>query len=307
MSEGKVGTELTDCLLCNSSRYRLLFIGSDRLHGFPGEFPVVECLDCGLVYLQERPDSNSLGGYYPHTYAPYNPGFGWVTWLQSRLLSLRARRFARLIEPGGTVLEVGCATGDLLARIKDLFGHKVVGLEMSEVASHTGRSRFGLNILCGTLDQADFKPASFDLIILRHVLEHLPNPLASLTKLKDLLKPGGYLVIEGPNYDGLDRTVFGPRWYDYDVPRHLFIPSVTTLRLMFDRFGLHVVTIRHSWLPNDWIGSVHNLIVEKFGRRSWTERIRFSNPFCILLGLPFGVLQMLLRRSGRVEVVAVKR
>lgn len=302
-----MGIEKTDCLLCSSSRHHRLFIGEDRLHGLSGAFPVVECLDCGLVYLGERPDEKSLGGYYPDTYAPYNPGLGLVSWIQSRLLNLRAQRYGRLIEPGGTVLEVGCATGDFLARIRDLSGHTVFGIEMSEVASTVGRSRFGLNIQCGTLGQGEFKPASFDLIILRHVLEHLPDPLASLSKLKGLLKAGGYLVVEGPNHEGLDRIVFGSRWYDYDVPRHLFIPSVKTLRPMFGKVGLSIVNIHHSWLPNDWIGSVHNLMVEMFGRRAWIEKINFKNPFCILLGLPFGVLQMLVRRSGRIEVIAVNR
>lgn len=302
-----MGIEQTDCLLCSSSRYHQLFIGEDRLHGLSGKFPVVECLDCGLVYLRERPDEKSLGVYYPDTYAPYSPGLGLVSWIQSSLLNLRAQRIGRLVEPGGTVLEVGCATGDFLARIRDLSGHKVFGLEMSEVASAAGRSRFGLNIQCGTLGQGEFRPASFDLIILRHVLEHLPDPLASLSKLKGLLKPGGYLVVEGPNHEGIDRIVFGSHWYDYDVPRHLFIPSEENLRLMFEKVGLQVEAVRHSWLPNDWIGSVHHLMVERFGRRTWIERINFKNPLCILLGLPFGVLQMLLRRSGRIEVVAVNR
>lgn len=302
-----MGHEQTDCLLCRSERHQVLFVGHDREHEIPGEFPVVQCMVCGLVYLRKRPDSKSLGDYYPESYAPYNPGQGWVAQLRAGLVQRRARQLSKLVKSGGAVLEVGCATGDFLALIRNCSGHRVVGLEMSEKAAEIGRARYGLDIRCGTVEQLDFHQEVFDIILMRHVLEHFPDPLAALRKLKSYLRPGGYLIIEGPNFEGLDRQVFGSLWYDYMVPRHLFIPSISTLRMMLDQVGLQVKVVRHSWLPNDWIGSVHNLMVETFGRRAWIERINFKNPFCIILGLPFGVLQKLLRRSGRIEVVAVNR
>ena len=60
----------------------------------------------------------------------------------------------------------------------------------------------------------------FDAVIMRHVVEHFHSPRSVLKRSADHLRPGGLIFISTPNFDSLDRRVFGANWYDYDTPRH---------------------------------------------------------------------------------------
>ena len=76
-----------DCPLCHEKEFDFLFNSIDREHPIPGEFPVVRCVDCGLVYLNPRPDDDSLSECYPDDYDSYNYGVGIAGGLQKLLRS----------------------------------------------------------------------------------------------------------------------------------------------------------------------------------------------------------------------------
>jgi len=67
-------TEIVDrCPACAGKESAASFVARDKLYGLPGEFPVVECTDCGLIYLSERPTPLTLAAYYPADYYAYKP------------------------------------------------------------------------------------------------------------------------------------------------------------------------------------------------------------------------------------------
>jgi SAM-dependent methyltransferase len=296
-----------NCPLCDSNSSEILFDGKDREHPIPGTFPVVQCRDCDLVYLNPRPSEDSLQECYPDDYDSYVFGVGSVGKLQKYLRRQTAKKIGSILPRGSRILEVGCATGDLLAPLRDVAGLQVVGVELSPHAANIAINDHGLDVHIGKLSDFNFELASFDGVVMRNVLEHLPDPLGDLKKAASLLKKGGHVFIDVPNFDSLDRMLFGKYWYGYSTPRHLTVPSVKTLKRMLSVAGFEVTTVHHSMLPNNWIGSLKNVFEGVSGRLNSFKIINFRNPLFILLTLPFGAFQKILRKSGRVHVVAVKK
>ena len=132
--------------------------------------------------------------------------------------------------PGGLLLDVGCGSGDWLLRMQEL-GWAVQGLDFDEAAVQTARSR-GLTIRSGGLQAQQYATASFDVVTLNHVIEHLPDALATLTECRRILRPGGVLVLYTPNSTSLGHAVFRSNWRGLEPPRHLNIfgpRSIVTL------------------------------------------------------------------------------
>lgn len=76
---------------------------------------------------------------------------------------------------------------------------------------------------------------------------------------------------------------------------------------MLSDAGLQVIVVRHSMVPNNWIGSLKNVLDELAGEINRFKIVNFKNPLFVVLFFPFGFLQKLIRKSGRIEVVAVKK
>jgi SAM-dependent methyltransferase len=73
----------------------------------------------------------------------------------------------------------------------------------------------------GTLDSAPWPDASFDLVLMNHSLEHMPDPMVALSRARTLLRPGGSLIVAVPNWRSWQRRAFGTYWLHVDLPRHL--------------------------------------------------------------------------------------
>ena len=77
---------------------------------------------------------------------------------------------------------------------------------------------------------------SFDVITMWHVLEHVPDPVQQIKELKRLLKPNGTIIIAVPNFNSYDAKLYGDFWAAYDVPRHLWHYSKTSIQKLFESF-----------------------------------------------------------------------
>ena len=297
--------ESVRCNFCRADDFEILLSdGKDRRHHLPGEFRLVKCRECGLVYLNPRPTASALGAYYPPDYAPYVQRglFGKLT----RVLRKReASGLKRALRPGAEVLEVGCAAGDLLVPLREA-GFRVTGVELSEHAASAARTRHGLEVYTGTIASAALAERSFDAVIMRSVIEHVPDPKGDLEKAAELLRPGGLLVLRTDNVASSDARLFRALWYGFDFPRHLTLFSPQTLTAFVQSAGLEVTRVRFSLVPTHWIVSLQYWASERKGFASLSRLLSPRNP--LLLGLGFGIaaVQKVLHDSGRFVVLARK-
>ncbi len=123
----------------------------------------------------------------------------------------------RLLPSGGRVLDVGCASGGLLALLRGRAGH-LAGLELSSTAAGAAAAA-GDEVVCGAIEDPGlpFEPDSFDLVVLADVLEHLTDPAAGLARATAWCRPGGAVLVSVPNVAHWQArmTLLRGRW-----PRH---------------------------------------------------------------------------------------
>ncbi len=242
--------EEANCLLCGSRNWSPLLEAPDCGRGGTGLwFFVVQCQDCGLCFTNPRPTPGSIGQFYPAVYAPHRvpqprrPRGWWRSlsrWARGRRSD---RRLTLPVFGRGRLLDFGCGGGAFLERMRQV-GWTVTGLDASAATVQRIRVELGLNALAGTLPHPDLRPASFDLITMRHSLEHVHAPLDTLREAHRLLVPGGKLLVEVPNIDSLPFRCFGHVWFGLDLPRHLTHFAPWTLYLCLHRAGFRVGPIR---------------------------------------------------------------
>ncbi|MBI3921260.1 MAG: class I SAM-dependent methyltransferase [Armatimonadetes bacterium] len=236
--------DMADCPLCGPAPSRLLFKGPDVYMLIPGEFPLVVCRTCGLVYIYPRPSSQELERHYPPHY--------WTTPEQAPGLDAVGERAVKILTeryPGGSVLDVGCGLGKKTAALRDR-GLNAVGLEPYEHACETARKHYGLEVVCSTLQEAPFPDNSFDAVTLFEVLEHVPDPVGDLRRIHALLKPGGSVCVKVPNLAAFQARMLGRWWHQLDVPRHLQDFSPRSLRYGFAQAGFKDVWCKAP--PDPW-------------------------------------------------------
>jgi SAM-dependent methyltransferase len=255
------------CPQCGSDDLILNYHTRDFAFRLPGEFPVVTCADCGLTFLQERPNSSAIGQYYPDTYYSYSepvaqkPGIlkhlkisikslvrHYLTAKYSPLAGWLARRLlpidwyiASAASRGLTsrvILDVGCGAGTALDFYRQ-FGWETYGSEISSAACETARSK-DHKVTCGELVRGQYSAEAFHLIRMSHVIEHLHQPQETLKAIYEVLRSDGYLLIMAPNHGGWLAKLFG-RWYwQVDAPRHLTHFNRKTLTAMLASAGFVV-------------------------------------------------------------------
>lgn len=230
-----------------------VLVGRDRIHGLPGEYPVVRCRACGLLRTNPRPTLNTIGYYYPDDYGPYvetrvhsvdNPASSRGAWKRFLLPLFRWNTACVPSLVPGRLLEIGCASGSFLRRMAQQ-GWTVEGVEPSITAGQAARA-LGYNVFTGPFEAMPERESSYDLIVGWMVLEHLHDPVHSLRKMHRALKPGGHLVISVPNAGSLEFAVFKDRWYALHLPAHLYHFTPGTLEAMLNKSGWRIHRIFHQ-------------------------------------------------------------
>ncbi len=235
---------IQQCNLCNSQTARILFAGTDRLHGGEERFNLMECQQCGLIYLNPRPGLEELDRYYPVDYQPFLKAIADEPTLFKRLdrrygLYKRTHEVIKRAGYSGRVLDIGCATGIFLEGMR-VRGWQPDGVELSEFAAKYARERFALPVFSGTLEGAGYPDNQYDLVTMWDVLEHLPDPSGTLAEINRILKPGGWLVLSLPNPLAWERYWFNQYWAGWDVPRHFHLFTPDVLARYLEQAGLQM-------------------------------------------------------------------
>lgn len=263
-------------------------------------FPLVRCRTCGLLRLHPPPDERALAEAYSASYAPHTrPGLSGRA--KGLLEHWSVRRLARYLGAPNRVLDIGCATGDLLLAIRRAGNPSVTGVEPVEAAVTAARAR-GLTVHHGAVEDARFPDAAFDTVILSHTLEHVRDPAATLREVRRILVPGGALILWLPNVESIEARLLRTWWIGYDAPRHLTTFGITTLTRSLEASGLRVERVTHEAVGVEWAWALRLWLRDRWPA---TERVlRPLHPVTILVATPFAALGAITGRSGRVRVIA---
>jgi SAM-dependent methyltransferase len=146
-------------------------------------------------------------------------------------------------------------------------GWEVQGVETNEQSVNFCLST-KLDVHHGDLTSACYPADSFDVVTLRHVIEHIPAPQSFMAELARILKPGGRLVVETPNFNSLGWVLFGPRWYATGIPYHVVLYSPDNLALLARQHGLLPERMNLETSPKLFLNSLDIL----FGRQGRPSR-----------------------------------
>lgn len=267
-----VRTERVRCAVCGRDEARPYRRGMYRI-GATG-FDLVRC-PCGMVYVDPRPDAPTLGAMYddPDYYTDgYNLGVETENYFDRRdeLLAQYDGVVAQYErETGlarGRLLELGSAGGFFLEAARRR-GWSVQGVELSPPAAQYSIRELGLPVFQGLLEAAPFAPETFDLALADNVLEHTTDPLGVLRRLRELLRPGGALVVICPSYVNsvyfrallfaqrlVPRALLGPQTLkllkfdgaDNGYPYHILEFDLGALRTLAQRAGFEVERVERS-------------------------------------------------------------
>jgi len=195
------------------------------------------CSGCGLVYgANFSPDSVSYrGDEYFVRKNEYVQHWEEFCVLFGHLLE-KIERF----KPRGVLLDVGAGVGILLhvARQRGFITH---GVEVSEWASAYARNERKLDVVAGTLEDAAFPDSQFDVIVINHVLEHVPDPLEVLRTARRILKDDGVIVVGVPNIGSIMAGVLRERWPSLRPEEHIWHFNPSTLRRLIRNADLREV------------------------------------------------------------------
>jgi SAM-dependent methyltransferase len=261
------------CPLCGRPPETPYAQGKDFEYGTTGEheWTFWRCASCRILALSPRPADSELARIYPENYYAYD--FSSQKSLGYKVKTMLDRRSAgsylRYAAAPGNILDVGCGDGRLL-RLFAGFGvpkQRLYGIELSEEAVAATR-RQGFQVEVRRLEEAEYPPGSFVLVVLQQVIEHVSDPRATLGQLHRLLAPGGAVVLETPNTASWDHWLFRARhWGGYHIPRHFFLFEKLSLAALLRSCGFEVVETRSLASPMFWIYSLHNWMKERGGPR----------------------------------------
>jgi SAM-dependent methyltransferase len=133
-------------------------------------------------------------------------------WYRGRRRIIRAELARLSLPPGARVLDAGCGSGRTLEELRGL--GEISGIELSPDAAAVARSRGDFDVRIGRLEELPWEEDTFDLITCLDVIEHTPDDRATLSELRRVSKPGGWLLVTVPAYQAL--------WSQHDEANHHF-------------------------------------------------------------------------------------
>lgn len=234
-----------DCNLCGSSTASVVFEA-----GVAQAARIVRCDQCGLMFSSPRakpPDQDQI--------KDWDAGFTkeraktGLDRFDKEELQVRdyedTRAYLKKVYPNrGRLLEIGCGMGFLLAKFRD-DGWQAEGIEPNRGYCELIQEYHGIKASPTILEEAAEPANSFDVIVMLHVIEHVPDPLGTLKEIHRVLKPGGALILETPRYDSLMFKLMRHRERSVSCDGHIYFFTTKTLTEMCRKAGFEVDSVKY--------------------------------------------------------------
>ena len=252
MTDASPLLEDVPCDLCGSRDHEVLRPARDiqrtsqdlvRIFRASSDVPLVDrlvrCRGCGLVFVSPRVQAGTIVDSYSEG---EDPTFVSQAAARERTFGESVASIEKLTGGPGRVFDIGTAGGSFLAAARAR-GWQVDGCEPNRWLAAWGRKHYGIDIRPGPLTAHDLPKAHYDVVTLWDVLEHLPQPSAILSRAKDLVKPGGFLIITLPDIGSPSARLLGANW-PFLSSVHLYYFSKRTIAEILKKHGFEVVTTR---------------------------------------------------------------
>jgi SAM-dependent methyltransferase len=261
------------CRICGGTSLERLD-AREMMLGLRDHFLYLACQSCGCVQIAHYPED--IVKYYPENYYSYqdaspaavDTGRAVVKrakWLMKALLINRSTSTRhRFLESGATrawlesrpvvqlylrnvqdprsrILDVGCGSGGLLSSLYYLYYENVHGIDpyIERDVYLDGR----LLVQKAHLRDLD---SVYDFVSFNHVFEHMPDQMAILKDLGRVLAPNGRVMIRIPVVGGAAWREYRENWVQLDPPRHFYLHSENSFRLLAEAAGFDVVSIDYD-------------------------------------------------------------
>lgn len=249
------------CPICENNNKNKSFIVKELQQGLKEEFEYIECSNCGCLFIKEIP--NNISKYYDTDYVCHNHN---NTNLKSKILNkiyalylannkiikfiqgdnvfITTKFWNSLSEKGimtknSSILDVGCGDGAFLNTLKQGGFNNLTGIDLFVDEKKVQK---GIKIHQTSLE--NFKPETkYDVIISNHAFEHMDNQLENLKCFENLLNDDGIIVIRIPVKSQPIWEKYGVNWYQIDAPRHFFLHTVESFRILCNKTNLIVEDI----------------------------------------------------------------
>ncbi len=297
---------MSTCILCDSGESEVLVAhGRDYEYDVPFEADVERCTLCGLAWQSPKPTWGQLPGFYPPDYSNYSPPSSLIARGLVRITEyLEARQVKALVGDTGRILDVGCGSGHYFETLRPYGDWVLEGTDISEHAAGRAIAN-GYRVHIGELENLDIPDGRFDMVRMSHLLEHVINPISTSRRAWELLKPGGYLVLETPNISCPDFLVFRRYWGALHLPRHIHFFNGRTMRRMLEDVGFPKTRLCFTLMTTGWALSVQNWLMSRW-KLALTNG-RMSGYSLLLVGfLPILLVQKALRVSTMMRAIARK-
>lgn len=296
------------CPLCNSeNKFNLLYLASDYHYGIKGQFPVVRCEVCMLVFLNPAPSEGELTCLYPDSYYSYQ-SFKKKKWFKvflKKLLFFNISTKDPTFSNPGRMLDIGSGSGSFMYAMREK-GWETYGVEVNAAAAELGRKSAGLEIISGNLLDAAFPENHFDYIRLNHSFEHIVNPNEVLTEIYRILRPEGKVLIGVPNIDSLNAKIFKKYWWYLGTPVHPFNYSVNTLSTLLEKHHFFVESVKFNSDYSGALGSLQIFFNRNTDKPS-TEGMLINNPVLVLFSHWISKMIDALKMGDAIEIVCTKK
>ena len=239
--EPQIEFEDAHCPLCGESELTVILTAQGMDNLTRQAFGIAKCSRCDLLITNPRPAASSMerfyeGGFYEtHEKAIkrylVNPAMDVFQRIRLKNIS----RFKKT----GSLLDVGSGKGKFLD-IAARSGWEAWGIEPSQRSRTFVQKKHGVKVFGGKFEDVDIPDRYFDVVTMWHTLEHFYNPLEILERIRGKLKDDGILVVRVPNCDSWDFRLGKEKWFQLDVPRHLYHFSPKSLSLLFNKAGFQV-------------------------------------------------------------------
>lgn len=287
------------CRVCGGTTGNQLFTVKEMLHGTREQFEYLECGTCGCLQLADMPED--LSQFYPEDYCCYkdyrkraNNGLRRAldSWLvgQSLPRETLSAKLAGLVHPGldylawtrfagvdrdSRILDIGCGSGKLLIRMS-LGGFKVLdGVDPFISGDIVAGDSVHIRKI-GVQEYIDSDPEKYDLVMLHHAFEHVPDPVETLQQAGQLMGPGGHLLIRIPVADCHSRDHYRENWFSWDPPRHTYLHTKESMKYLAEKTGFVIRKVEHdatfhqlraSELYKQGVpGNEHSSVLDRFSR-----------------------------------------